>query len=320
VCLFFATRGTDWAAVGAVLRGASPGWSLGVILVSLGCHVLRAERWRVLLRRVGTVPRGPAIAATFIGFGANSVLPLRLGEIVRPVVLARRVGIPTAAAISSIVLERIFDVLLVICCFLVVGLVYDVPAALRSGAVGLGSGAGVGFVVLVLMARHRATSDAVIRRGLAVLPARIRDGLWSIADNLLHGLGGLAESGTIVRVLAYSIVLWCFITVTYLLSFLALDIRVPLIVASLTSVVVVSAFVFLPQAPGFIGTWQLGCTVALGLFGVAKDVAIGYSLLTWVIQMIVNVGAAAVSLALQHVSVRQLAEEVEKAEREAAHG
>jgi len=319
-CLYFATRGTDWAGVEAVLRGASPGWSLGVILVSLGCHVLRAERWRVLLRPVGDVPRGPAITSTFIGFGANSVLPLRVGEIVRPVLLARRVRIGVPATISSIVLERLFDGLLVVCCFLAVGVLYDVDPHLRTVAIVFGGGALLTFAVLMLMARHRERSEALVRRLLSPLPARARDVIWSIAEGLLHGLGGLADGRSIALVLVYSIVLWSAITLTYTLSFLALDIHVPLVVASLTTVVVVGAFVMLPQAPGFIGTWQLGCTTALGLFHVPADVAVGYSLLTWVIQMIVNVGSAAVSLALQDVSVRQLAQDVEKAEQEAVHG
>ena len=306
----YATRGTDWGQVGLVLRGAHLGWCLAVIAVSIGCHVLRAERWRVLLRPVGDVPRWPTIAATFIGFGANALLPLRLGEIVRPAFLARRVGIPLSATISSIVLERIFDTLLVIGCLLAVGLVYEVPPLLRQGAIVLGAVAGSGLVVLVLMARNRATAERLIRRVLDVLPPRIGGALWSIADGLLHGLGGLADLRIVVVVLVSSVLLWGLITLTYTLSFLALDVPIPLLAGSLVTVVIVAASVFLPQAPGFIGTWQAGCVFALNVvFGVPHDIAVGYSLLTWVIQMVANVGSALVGVALEGVSWRELVSE-----------
>ena len=69
---------------------------------------------------------------------------------------------------------------------------------------------------------------------------------------------------------------------------------------------IVAAFVFLPQAPGFVGTWQAGCVLALDLFGVPKDLAVGYSLLTWIVQMAVNVGVGGIFLAREDLSVRQL--------------
>ena len=51
--------------------------------------------------------------------------------------------------------------------------------------------------------------------------------------------------------------------------------------------------------------------VSLALFGVPKDQAVGYSLITWVIQMGVNVGAGAIAAAFQDFSVRQLMERPE---------
>lgn len=280
-----------------------------MIAVSVCCHVLRAERWRVLLRPVGNVPRWPAIAATFIGFGSNAVLPLRLGELIRPAFLARRVGVSLSPTISSIVLERIFDTLLVICCFLGVGLVYELPEYLRRGAPILGVGAAGGLVVLVLAERHRALAERAIRGVLGILPERVREPLWSVAEGLLHGLGGVADLRIVALVLVYSVVLWALITLTYTLSFLALDVPIPLLAGSLVTVVIVAASVFLPQAPGFVGTWQAGCVFALGLFHVPHDIAVGYSLLTWVIQMTANVGSALVAIVIEGVSLRELAEE-----------
>jgi len=91
-------------------------------------------------------------------------------------------------------------------------------------------------------------------------------------------------------------------SLAFLFGFLALGMGVPLVAASLATVVIVAAFVFLPQAPGFIGTWQAGCVVALGLFGVPRDEAVGYSLLTWIISMVMNIGAAGVFLAWEDLS------------------
>lgn len=278
--------------------------------MSVSCHVVRAARWRVLLRPVGRVPRWPSIAATFIGFGSNAVLPLRLGEIIRPAFLSRHVGIPLSATISTIVIERIFDTLLVVVCLLLVGLVYDVPDYLRYGGQLLGLVMAGGLVVLVVAQRHRETAERWIRRVLNLLPEAVAGPLWSVAEGLLHGLDALADLRIVAIVLVYSVVLWAMITLTYTLSFLALDVPVPLLAGSLVTVVIVAASVFLPQGPGFVGTWQLGCVLAIHQILLApRDVAVGYSLLTWVIQMIVNVGTALVAIGVEGVSFRELVEE-----------
>jgi uncharacterized protein (TIRG00374 family) len=317
-CLYYATRGTDWAAVGTALRSAHVGWCLAVVLVSLACHVLRAERWRILLRPAGDVRRLPAIMATFVGFGANAVLPLRLGELVRPALLSRRVGVPMSSALSSIVLERILDTLLVISCFLVVGLFYDIDARLQQGAMVLAPLLGVALVALVVMQRRRTWSERVIRRVLGMLPSRVGSPLSAVADGVLRGLDGLADGPTVAVVIFYSVVLWIMIAGTYLLSFLAIDVQVPLVSGALVTMVIVAAAVFLPQAPGFLGTWQFGCVLALHkILGVPHDIAVSYSFLTWALQMTVNVGSGAVGLAAQDVSVRDI---IRESNEEAARG
>src|SRR5207244_2597518 len=266
-CLYFATRGTDWTRVGAVLVAARPLWIVAVTLASLATVYIRAQRWRVLLRPVGDVPLYPALSATAIGFGASAVLPFRAGEFLRPALLGRRVGVRMSAAFSSVVLVRLFDMLLVIGCFLRVAVVYpDVPPDSGLGAVGLALAGVLG----------------------------------------LNGLGGLGDLPTVLLVLAYSAYLWGVIALTYLFSFLALDVHVPLVAASLTTVVVVAAMVFLPQAPGFVGTWQAGCVLALSWFHVGHDVAVGYSLLTWVIQMVVNIATAGIFLAREDLPLGRL--------------
>ena len=306
-CLYFATRGTDWGKVGAVLAAAHPSWVVAVVVASVATVYIRAQRWRVLLRPVGDVPLYPALSATAIGFGATSVLPFRLGEILRPLLLGRHAGVGMSAALSSVVLERLFDMLLVIGCFLGVALVYpQVPPSMRRVAFALAAAAVLGFVVLVFMQRHRARAEALVQRMLGRLSQRLARRVAPLVASFMQGLGGVADLPTVLLVLAYSAYLWGVIALTYLFSFLALDMHVPLIRASLATVVVVAAMVFLPQAPGFLGTWQAGCLLALKWFHVDHEVALGYSFLTWIIQMMVNIGTAGFFLAREDLPLGRL--------------
>lgn len=299
VCLYFATRGVDWHAVGAALAGANPWWVLGVVVVSLVSHMVRAERWRVLLRPVMRAPYWPALSATYVGFGASMVLPLRMGEIVRPALFGRRTGIGLPAALSSVVVERAFDMLFVILCFVLLAFTYDDLERYRGGAWGMAGVLLAGTTLLMISARRRPWAEGLVAWGTRPLPQRAGVALQSVAGSVLDGLGGVGHGPTLFVVVAYSALLWGLITLTYLCSFLALDIQVPLLSGSLAAVVVVAFFVFLPQAPGFVGTWQAGCVMALGLFDVPRDLAVSYSFLTWLVQMVVNIGAGAACAAFE---------------------
>jgi uncharacterized protein (TIRG00374 family) len=226
--------------------------------------------------------------------------------VLRPALLGRRAGVALSAALSSVVLERLFDMLLVISCFLLVSLVYPVRDELRWGAYVLASVGASGLALLVVMQRHPDTTERRVHALLGVLPERAAGALRPVVSHFLSGLGGLSDAWTVAVVLAYSVYLWGVIALTFMFSFLALGLDVPLFAASLTTVVIVAAFVFLPQGPGFVGTWQAGCVASLAIFHVVDEPAVGYSLLTWIVQMAVNVSTAGIFLAREDLSVRQL--------------
>jgi uncharacterized protein (TIRG00374 family) len=276
----------------------------------------RTLRWRILLRPLGDVPLYPAWSATVIGFGAGGVLPFRLGELVRPALIARKTGMKMSAALSTIVLERLFDMLIVLVCFLIVSFSQPVPENMRRGALVVAAGLVVGLVVARLMQRNPAGAERLIESLTRPLPARAGGALQDIARSFLAGLGALSDARTVLLVLWYSIYVWGTIALTFMFALLALHIEVPPATGALTVMVTVAAFVFLPQAPGFVGTWQAACVLALNdFYGVPKDLAVGYSVLTWIVSMTVNVGLAGIFLAREDLSLAQL---VRAADEEAA--
>ena len=305
--LWFATRGTDWATVAAVLASTRPGWVLAAVVASVLSVYFRALRWQILLRPVGDVALYPAFSSTAIGFGASAVLPFRVGEIIRPALLSRHTRIPITAAFSSVVLERLLDILLITFCFLLLSLVYPIQESLRHLARIVGAGTVFGFAALVVVERQRARAEALLDRVLVLLPGGVAGALRSLLTHFLDGLGGLRDLRTVALVLLYSVYVWGVITTTFLFSFLAIGIVIPLVPGALATVVSVAFAVFVPQLPGFVGGWQTGCKLALeDIFHIDHNLMVAYSLLTWVLQMAVNIGTAAFFLAREDLSVGQM--------------
>jgi len=173
-----------------------------------------------------------------------------------------------------------------------IGLQLDVGPTLHTATRLLTPLAALGLGVLAAAA-HRP--DAITR----FLPARIAPA----ARAGLAGLSSLKDGTGLGAILLCSLALWGLIAATYATALLALAAPTPLLPAALLLTVTVAAFVLLPQGPGFVGTWQAGCVVALRAFAVPHEVAVAYSLLTWILMMITNLGAAAYCLAREDISL-----------------
>jgi hypothetical protein len=237
---------------------------------------------------------------------ANVLLPLRAGELIRPVLLGRRASVPISAAFASVVLERLLDLLLLFCLLLALGIVVPVPVAMRRASYLILAALTAAVTIIMIVLWHRERAVASARRAFGRLPRNAGSVLGDVLDNFLAGAAGISDARTILVVLAYSLAVWCVIAVTYACALIALDIKVPLAAASVSLTVVVAAFVSLPQAPGYIGTWQAGCVAALGFYGVSREEAIGYSLVTHVVQVVVVVGLGAVCIVADKIGLRDL--------------
>ena len=85
-------------------------WTIPVYVASLlGMHVVRAVRWRHLLRSVGQVSTRQVVSTAWLGFAAVMLLPLRTGEVVRPMLIARRSQVRAWEAAGTVGAERVID-------------------------------------------------------------------------------------------------------------------------------------------------------------------------------------------------------------------
>ena len=120
-----------WRRSGPRFAGPAPDCSWPPCSSTGLTFVLRALRWQYILAPLGETHFSNAFQATVIGFAASFLLPARAGEVIRPLLLARREGLPATATFATIILERLMDMVTVLALFAVFVLTAD-PATMSA--------------------------------------------------------------------------------------------------------------------------------------------------------------------------------------------
>jgi uncharacterized protein (TIRG00374 family) len=275
-------RDVDFALVVATIREAN--WLLLVGLsvpAYLGAVQLRAMRWRHLTNPIQPIGVRPLFRATAIGMMANNILPLRVGEVIRPWYLSREVGAPSAALFASVVLERVIDTITVI------GLAVLAIALRGAGEGGILAKVAIALIpvaiaplvglVVLRMAPHLIIGLASWL--LRPFPARFGNYLIDVLGRFGDGLGALKGGSHLFWIAFHSIGIWFVAsTIPMLAGFWALgiDFGSPFetLVAGWITLAAVGMAVAIPSAPGFFGTYHAACKLALEPFGVSPEVAV----------------------------------------------
>jgi uncharacterized protein (TIRG00374 family) len=307
--LYLALRGEDWPSVREAI--ATTRYRYLVIMGVIGTYVMyvRCQRWSALIEAaIGRrPPMGPLFSATAIGFMANMLLPLRVGEFARPYVASRRAGISLSVALATTVLERIFDLLVLFFFGLWVVAVADVPDVIRrftwiAGGIALALIAGVAIVHA-----KRELLLPVIDRLWDVFPASIAGRIRLLEHEFLDGVTTVANPRVLLPVIAWSFYIWFIIAVSFAFGFLATSLPVPFLSGGVTVTTIVALAVSLPGAPGFVGQFEWGCKIALQqIYGVEGARAVGFSIVTHITQFLTQVVVGLVYLVREGLSLGQL--------------
>lgn len=261
-----------------------------LVLLVFAAFWIRALRWRHLLPTDASISRRPLLEATLVGFTASFVLPLRAGEIIRPWVLSRWQPVSFSVGFASIVTERVFDALMLMVLFgLTLGHIGEAPPLVAAGANVM---AVLALSILALMIYSYLFSDRMVRFGERVITTvigrrhpKLSGKLIHMIDEFMIGLRGISSFRELAWVIFWSVCLWLEIVLLYqagLWSF-GLD---PSLWVGVTVCVMISLAVAAPGAPGFLGTFQLGCVVSLTLYGFSEEFAMAYSVVLHSLQVL----------------------------------
>jgi len=275
-------RGIKLADLWETIQHANYLWIAPGVVVYFGAVWARTWRWHYLLRPLKRIPLGRLFPVVVIGYMGNNVYPARAGEFIRAYVLKRNENVSASASFATIVVERIFDgIVMLIFVLVTLPLVPDLPDWLRRVVV-LGSVAFFGALIVFLALASAPKRFAAVYNWVAgrLVPARLRPGAVGILDRFVEGLACLRSPFDLLMVFVTSVVIWLTETVKYwfvMHAFPGHGFPVPFFVLMLMNGVVNLATT-IPSAPGYVGTFDTPGIEILKVFGVDAATATGYTL------------------------------------------
>ena len=278
VFLYFALRGWELDKAWLAMRTANYWWIIpGVAVYFFGVWA-RTWRWHYMLRPIKTVSLVRLFPVVVIGYMGNNVYPARAGELIRAYVLRKKEAVSISASLATIIVERIFDGVIMLLFVFVSLPLTPMPEELRRVVVLFSllffGALAVFFVIAASPARSQAVYNWFIAR---LVPARFQDLARGLLDRFMDGLHCLRSGKDVLMIFVTSLVIWLAETVKYWFVMHSFDFSVPFYVLMLMNGVVNLATT-IPSAPGYVGTFDAPGIEVLEQFGVGRAVATSYTL------------------------------------------
>jgi uncharacterized protein (TIRG00374 family) len=280
-------RGANLADVWLQVRHARGSLLVASLMSVALLFVARTIRWRYLLAPLGHARFRTVFRATVIGFGALGLLPVRVGDVIRPYLLARQEGLPVSSVMATVVLERVLDLVavLVLLAVYVWGFAEEgtLPARLlrpiEISATLAASAAGALLVVMWVLATHPERIGVMAAAAARVLPGRLSGSVGRLASAFSSGFAAARDMRMLALAVFWSFPVWIAIAAQVWTVSLAFGIAMPF-----SGTFLLQSFLVLGVAvptPGGVGSfheaYRFGVTT---FFGAPNNQAIAAAIVT----------------------------------------
>lgn len=298
--------------------------------------LFRSIRWQYLMAPVKELSVRRLYPVVVVGYMANNILPIRLGELVRSYYLGERESVSKVSTLATIAVERVFDGLTLL--FFAAVVSFSLPLA--SFLEELSSDLGVHWLIIVLVtslpflvsavimtfaACLPSQFQVVINMVTAILPARFRGRVSGLIQMFVNGLVALNHPGKLAYVFVLSVPVWLLEAIMYYIIALSFDLHgvfgtVDLIAVILMVTAISNLAISIPAAGGGVGTFEVAAASTLTILGVDEALAAAYTIALHVALLLPVTLAGIIYLWFDKVSIGELARESQAESDTAEHG
>jgi uncharacterized protein (TIRG00374 family) len=298
---------------------------LPAILVYFGAVYFRAFRWQYLLTPVKPLAVMRLYPVVVVGYMANNLLPLRIGEVVRAYYLGEREKISKVSSLATIAVERVFDGLTLLFFAAVVSMFLPLVGLLQ----GLGERAGIPWLVLalamsmpfVLIAAFMVVAsssppwlDTIVDRVTGILPGQVGAKVSGLIHIFIGGLEILQSPRRLLMVFLLSLPVWLMEAMMYYLLAFAFDLDQVFSPAEMIGVILLVTSVSnlataVPAAGGGIGAFEVAAAATLTLLGADGATAGAYTIVVHTALLVPVTLLGLIYLWMDKISLGQLTRE-----------
>lgn len=301
--IYMAVKKVAFSELTRALESCNYLYLLPMAGLSIILQIFKSLRWKIILNPVKKIRLAMVYYIHCIGFMGVNILPFRLGDLLRPYLMAKQEKISLSTSLATTVVERILDAG-VLFIFIVFAIIY---APLPQWIVTSGETA------LFFIAVFIAVFSLIIWRGKGFLSKvtsikvlkPFQEKVLNIFDSFKKGFDIMPDKSAGANAVILSLLFWIIpVFNTYLLFFaFGMDLSFS---AALTVFIVVSIGIMIPSAPGFIGNFQYFCILALALYGIDKSQALAFSIVLHSVQFFATLGQGIFSLIMGKIEFREV--------------
>ncbi len=287
------------ADIAHAIQQADGRYLLGTAVYLTFYLFLRAVRWRYLLGN--RISPAKLFHIQNIGQMLTQLLPFRLGDVARAVLVGQQPGLSVPQGFTTMVVERLLDMLLMVLLLpLALRQIDTLPDWLRQTAL-LSGVAALGLIVfLMVVANKRPLAHTLLTWLGRKIPRLASDTMHRQLDNLLDGLTAFTQWRTALALLGLSLLTWLPVVLAYDAALQA--VHLPASLLNATFIMIVGAFaVAAPSSPGQIGVFHMGVIAAMTALGQPAEAAASLAVLYHAINFLLMVLAGMVGI--NHIQV-----------------
>ena len=331
--LYYAFREVTPSELYSSLASINYFWVLPAIVLVMISFYLRAVRWQIILTSTKKISSWRAFHPMMIGFMINCVLPGRLGEVARPIILQREEKVPFTTGLATVAVERIFDICLLLLLFIVTVSAIQIPpdinvsiwkyqlnqetleilfgSMLKLGAVLIAG------IILITISKVRDFLYVIIRylpnlfffvgaNLKKAIQEKFCEPLIGILENIAQGFTLIRYPRKIIWCSVLSLLIWGLLAFSYFLFSLGSPgIHLTFFEMSVV-MVIICFFIALPSLPGWWGLWEAAGRFALSLFGVSPKEAAGFTVANHALQVFPVILIGFISAMILSVNIRRM--------------
>jgi glycosyltransferase 2 family protein len=308
IALYFAFRQADFGEIAEAFRNANYIFVALATLLVVVTVCIRGLRWSVLTE--GRISFADGVWLFNIGFLFNNVLPARLGEIARAVLAGRRPRMHFTSALSSIVVERLFDMVAVGILIGMVLIFLDLPPwATTAGGI-MAGGAVLGIIFLAFAAHYPEPALSFGSRVLAILPRIGREQAEHFLRPFVEGLAGVSRWPVFIGGMILSVIAWLASGFAAWVLMHAFWDKAPLIMGML-AVAAAGLGIAVPAAPSGVGPFEAVVLAAFTAIGYEDNLTRSYALTLHLVNFLVTSVIGIIGLVREGTSFAEVARAAE---------